>query len=255
MIWLFAATLLALAALSPAFRRFGLAFVGVAILVIIALILINDRAKKVAPPLVEARPAPVPRQPMMDHDDYVLSTQDQRDPDAARRIALTEVRFGEVIAVPDMPLIGTDGAAAGATFRAVQARLYNDSKRFTLTNYSYDLTVQDCVLDRCTTVYEHRHRGVPLLIPPNQARDVTITLLPDSAVQGDRQGTDRCGLHRNPRLSNPRGPAAAGHIARRRQRHHVVKNRHERRATNAVLDGCRESVKSHTDGCYSIDAR
>ncbi len=177
MIWIFAFVLLALAALSPAFRRFGLALVGVAILVIIALILVNDRLKKVVPPVTVA-PPPVPRQRMMDHDDYVLSMRDQRDPLAAQRIGLSEVRFGDVGPAADTPLIGTQGAEP-TVFHEVQARLYNDSKRFTLTNYSYDLTVQDCVAERCTTVYEQSHRGVPLLIPPGQARDVTIALQAD----------------------------------------------------------------------------
>ncbi len=177
MIWIFAAILIALAALSPGFRRFGLALAGVAIILIIILILINDRSKKPSAPMADV-PAPAARQKMMDHDEYVLSMQDKKDPDATHRIALTEVRFGEITPAVDTPSAGPPGGAT-PVFRSVQARLYNDSPRFTLTNYSYDLTVQDCVLERCTTVYEQRQQGLPVLIPPNQARDVTIPLKPD----------------------------------------------------------------------------
>lgn len=178
MIWLFAAVLIALAALSPGFRRFGLALAGAAIVIIVVLILINDRGKKSSAPTVDAPVAPAARQKMMDHDEYVISMQDNKDPEAKRRIALTDVRFGEVAPAADTPLPGAPVAAA-APFRSVQARLYNDSTRFTLTNYSYDLSVQDCILERCTTVYEQRQRGLPVLIPPNQARDVNIALKQD----------------------------------------------------------------------------
>ena len=75
----------------------------------------------------------------------------------------------------------------------MHARLYNDSHQFTLTDYSYYLVVQDCLptttksatanttttndnaADRCTTVYDQRD-SVSLVVPPNQARDVAISI-------------------------------------------------------------------------------
>jgi hypothetical protein len=173
LIWIFAIVLIALAVLSPSFRRFGLALAGAAIALIIVLILINDRNKPVSAPVAEVQSTPTPRQKMMDHDEYMIETQDKRDPDAKRRIALSEVRFGEIQAAAAVP---------GGVFQSVQARLYNDSPRFTLTDYSYDLIVQDCVLERCTVVYEQRKQGVPVVIPPMQARDITIWLKPDAVT-------------------------------------------------------------------------
>ena len=182
MIWLFATILIALSAFSRGFRRFGLALACAAVVIIVALILINDRVKKVPPPMAE-RPAAAAHAKMMDHDEYVISVQDKKDPDARYRISLAEVRFGEITPVLDAPLAGALPAAPAPAFRSVQARLYNDSGRYTLTNYSYDLIVQDCVADLCTTVYEQGQQGVPLVIPPLQARDVAIALKPD-AVSG-----------------------------------------------------------------------
>jgi hypothetical protein len=112
---------------------------------------------------------------MMDHDEYVIERQDKLDPEARTRIPIAEVRFGEI-----QPAAGPQSG----TVQSIQARLYNDSKRFTLTNYAYYLVVQDCIpsklqntpSEQCTTVYDQRRRGIPIEIPPNQARDITISI-------------------------------------------------------------------------------
>jgi hypothetical protein len=75
------------------------------------------------------------------------------------------------------------------TLEAVRARLYNDSARFTLTDYSYALVVQDCPTSQltaahestCTTVLD-RHGWASATVPANQARDVVIEIPNDPAT-------------------------------------------------------------------------
>jgi hypothetical protein len=118
---------------------------------------------------------------MPDLDDYLIERQDKDDPEAKNRISLTEVRFGQI-----KPTFGPQANA----IQSIQARLYNDSKRFSLTDYSYYLIVQDCVgtephdasTAQCTTVYDQRQRGTPVVVPPNQARDITISIPVDSVT-------------------------------------------------------------------------
>jgi len=66
----------------------------------------------------------------------LIERQDKDDPEAKNRISLAEVRFGQ--------LKPTFGPQANA-IQSIQARLYNDSKKFSLTDYSYYLVIQDCV--------------------------------------------------------------------------------------------------------------
>jgi hypothetical protein len=44
-----------------------------------------------------------------------------------------------------------------------------------LTDYGYDLVVQDCIRGVCTTVFE-QHGLSAASVPPNQARDVEIAV-------------------------------------------------------------------------------
>jgi hypothetical protein len=176
MVWIFAAVVLLLALLSPRFRKFGLALAGAAILIIVALILLNERNKpNPATASIDAQTKPATHRRVSDLDDYLIERQDKDDPEAKNRISLTEVRFGQI-----KPTFGPQANA----IQSVQARLYNDSKHFSLTDYSYYLVVQDCVETKphdpssaqCTTVYDQRQRGTPVLVPPSQARDVTISI-------------------------------------------------------------------------------
>src|SRR5450755_3065946 len=137
MVWIVAALVLLFALLSPRFRKFGLALAGAAILIIVVLILLNERNKpNPAPAAIYPKSEPATHSRASDHDDYMIERQDRDDPEAKNRISLTEVRFGQIKS--------TFGPQANA-IQSIQARLYNDSKRFSLTDYSYYLVVQDCV--------------------------------------------------------------------------------------------------------------
>ena len=182
MVWIFAAIVLLLALLSPRFRKFGLVLAGAAILVIVVLILLNERNKpNPAPAAIDSKAKPATHSRISDLDDYLIERQDKDDPEAKSRISLAEVRFGQI-----KPAFGPQANA----IQSIQARLYNDSKRFSLTDYSYYLVVQDCVetaphdpsTAECTTVYDQRQHGTPLVVPPNQARDITISIPVDAAT-------------------------------------------------------------------------
>jgi hypothetical protein len=182
MVWIIAAVVLLLTVLSPRLRKFGFALAGATIVVIVALILLNERNKP-DPALVvtdsDVRRPTHGRVPNM--DEYRIERQDNEDPEAKNRISLTEVRFGQI-----KPTFGPRADA----IQSIQARLYNDSKRFSLTDYSYYLVIKDCVeaephdptAAQCTTVYDQRQRGTPMVVPPNQARDITISIPVDSVT-------------------------------------------------------------------------
>jgi hypothetical protein len=174
MLWLFAAVVSVLAVLSTRFRKFGLAPAAAVIVIIVIVIALNEQNKPTAQPAViysNIKTAAGNR--MLDHDEYEIELQDKDDPEAKGRIPTAEVRFGEI-----QPIFGTQSG----TIQSIQARLHNDSKRFSLTNYSYYLVVRDCIPakpdaaspEQCTTVYDQRKRGAPILVPPAQARDISI---------------------------------------------------------------------------------
>jgi hypothetical protein len=182
MVWIFAAVVLLLAVLSPRSRKFGLVLAAAAIVIIVALILLNERNKpNPAPVPIDSKSRPATHARIPDLDDYLIERQDKDDPEAKNRISLAEVRFGQIKA--------TFGPQPDA-IQSIQARLYNDSKRFSLTDYSYYLVVQDCVEAKphessaalCTTVYDQHQRGTPVVVPPNQARDITISIPVNSAT-------------------------------------------------------------------------
>jgi hypothetical protein len=182
MIWIFAAAVLLLAFLSPRFRKFGFALAGTTILMIVVLILLNERNKPNPPPTaINPESKPATRNRVSNLDDYLIERQDKDDPEAKNRIPLSEVRFGQI-----KPIFGPQANAV----QSIQARLYNDSKHFSLTDYSYYLIVQDCVeakphdpsTAQCTTVYDQRQRGTPVVVPPNQARDISISIPVDSVT-------------------------------------------------------------------------
>jgi hypothetical protein len=181
MIWIpIAVVLLVLSILSPGFRKFGLPLAGAAIVIIVALIVLKERGSpNPAPAAMDTKTRPATHGRLADLDDFLIERQDKDDPEAKTRISLAEVRFGEV-----KPSFGPQENA----IQVIHARLYNDSKRFSLTDYSYYLVVQDCVeasprdpsTPRCTTVYDQRQRGTPVVVPPHQARDITISIPVDT---------------------------------------------------------------------------
>ncbi len=183
MVWIFVAVVfLLLAVLSPGFRKFGLPLAGAAIVIIVALILLNEQNKpNPAPAATDSKVRPATHGRVRDFDDFLIERQDKDDPEAKNRIPLAQVRFGQ--------LKPTFGPQANA-IQSIQARLYNDSKKFSLTDYSYYLVIQDCVETKssvpptaeCTTVYDQRQRGPSVVVPPNQARDITISIPVDSAT-------------------------------------------------------------------------
>jgi len=152
MVWIFAAVVLLLAVLSPRFRKFGLALAGATIVIIVALILLNERNKpNPAPAAIDPKARPAAHSRIPDLDDYLIERQDKDDPEAKTRISLTEVRFGQI-----KPTFGPQANA----IQSIQARLYNDSTRFSLTDYSYYLIVQDCVGTEPMTHHRSMHHGV-----------------------------------------------------------------------------------------------
>ena len=182
MVWIFAAIVLLLALLSPRFRKFGFALAGAAIVIIVVLILLNERNKpNPAAAAYDSKSRTATHSRIADLDDYLIERQDKDDPEAKNRISLDEVRFGQI-----KPTFGPQANA----IQSIQARLYNDSKRFSLTDYSYYLIVQDCTETKphdpstaqCTTVFDQRRRGTPVVVPPNQARDITISIPVDAVT-------------------------------------------------------------------------
>jgi len=178
MVWIFAAIAVLLLFASPRVRSIGLTMLGSVFVVFLLIVLVNRRpvapASLPIPPLANAGAAS--RQ--FDFDKYQQDKKDREDPEARTRIALSEVRFGQVQFVA--------GIDAG-TVETIRARLYNDSRQFTLTDYAYYLEVQDCLPVKpddqhpleCTTVFDQRSMA-SATVPPNQARDVVIEIAKDA---------------------------------------------------------------------------
>ena len=163
MLWIVIFVLVALAFLFPKTRAFSLSAIGVAIFAIVVIVVIAKHGESLAP--VAAAPAAVEQKPV-DFERFHIENLDNADPEAKNRIRVAEIRFGQIRAEA--------GAERGSIGRVV-ARLYNDSATFTLTDYGYDLAVQDCIKAVCTTVFEQRGLSAAS-VPPNQARDVEIAI-------------------------------------------------------------------------------
>lgn len=180
--WVLIAIVLLLIVLSPKFRKLGL-IVGAAVIAGIVIIIIGtSQNKPPAPSKPDVQPPPMSKARLPDPDDYRIERQDKEDPEAKTRIPLSSVRLVQV--KPNFTL-------PSGSMQSIYARLHNDSQRFTLTDYAYYLTVQDCMpgtpsgssADQCTTVYDQRARGIPLVVPPNQARDITLYIPTDPVTQ------------------------------------------------------------------------
>jgi hypothetical protein len=178
-VWIFLAVGVLLIFTSPAVRNIGLAILGSGLVVFLVIVILNRRPAAQAPgagtpPALSAGAA----SRRFDFDQYQRDKKDREDPDAKTRIPLSAVHFDQVQAV--------SGIDPG-TLRSIRARVYNDSKQFALTDYSYYLEVQDCLPakpddkheSQCTTVFD-QNGTVSTTVPPDQARDVLVDLTNDS---------------------------------------------------------------------------
>ena len=163
MLWVLILVSLAFAILSPKHRKYGLIVVGFSVVAVVAVIALVRKDEIVTP---AASGAPARQLRRVDFEQSHIDKLDQEDPDAKNRIALSEIRFDQIRASADLE---------PGTFESIRARLYNDSARFTLTDFAYYLEVQDCVATLCTTIYD-QHGLTSATVPPNQARDVMIEI-------------------------------------------------------------------------------
>jgi hypothetical protein len=163
MLWILVFILVALALLFPKTRAISLSAIGVAIVAIVAIVVIAKRADPVAPGVTAPR---ADEQQPVDFERFHVENLDKADPEAKSRIRVAEIRFDQIRA--------QEGVGRGSIGRIV-ARLYNDSPTYTLTDYGYDLLVQDCIRAVCTTVFD-QHGLSAASVPPNQARDVEIAI-------------------------------------------------------------------------------
>jgi hypothetical protein len=163
MLWILVFMLVALAFLFPKTRAFSLSAIAVAIVAIVVIVVFAKRREPVA--LVTAVPPAVVKKPV-DFERFRIEKLDKADPEAKNRIRVAEIRFDQIHAEP--------GAERGS-IGTIEARLYNDSATYTLTDYGYDLVVQDCIRAVCTTLFE-QHGQSAASVPPNQARDVQIAI-------------------------------------------------------------------------------
>jgi len=162
-LWIVVLILAALAFLFPKTRAFSFSAIAVAIVAVVVIVVFAKRGGPVA--LVSAASPAVEKKPI-DFERFHIENLDRADPEAKNRIRVAEIRFDQIRAEP--------GAERGSIGRIV-ARLYNDSATYTLTDYGYDLVVQDCIRAVCTTVFD-QHGLSAASVPPNQARDVEIAI-------------------------------------------------------------------------------
>jgi hypothetical protein len=163
MLWVLVLVSLALAIVSSRYRRYALLAVGAAVAAIVTVIVVASKNEVVSPP---SSGAPVQRSKRVDFELLHIEKLDKEDPEARTRIAVSEIRFDQI-----RPSPGSDPR----TIESIRARLYNDSARFSLTDFAYYLVVQDCAANACTTIYDQRG-WASVTAPANQARDVTIEI-------------------------------------------------------------------------------
>ena len=168
MLWIVVFILVALAFLFPKTRALSLSAIGVAIVAIVLIVVIAKRGEPVA---LGRAPQPAIEQKPVDFERFHIENLDKADPEAKNRIGVGEIRFDQIRAE-----VGAERGSIGT----IVARLYNDSPAYTLTDYGYDLVVQDCIRAVCTTVFD-QHGLSAASVPPNQARDVQIAIRAGSA--------------------------------------------------------------------------
>lgn len=162
-LWIVTLASLALAVASRRYRRYGLVALGFAAMAVAAAFVLQGRDEVSPPPSPNA---PVQHSQRVDFEQSHVEKLDKEDPGAKIRIAVSEIRFGQI-----RPAEGPEPG----TIESIRARLYNDSASRTLTDYAYYLVVQDCVAKICTTIYDRRGLA-SALVPPNQARDVVVKI-------------------------------------------------------------------------------
>src|ERR1700722_12088698 len=131
MLWVLILVSLAFAIVSPQFRKYGLVAVGLGVLALVAVI-VALRQDEMATPVSAA--IPPQHSVRVDFERSHVDKLDKEDPDAKNRIDVSEVRFDQI-----RPSVNSEPG----TFESIRARLYNDSARYTLTDYAYYLVVQD----------------------------------------------------------------------------------------------------------------
>jgi hypothetical protein len=167
MLWMLVLVSVALAILSPKYRAQSLIAGGIIIVAIVAIVVLTKRGEAPISPLPAIAAQASLQQPKhVDFERFHIENLDKDDPEAKNRIAITEIRFDQI-----RSQVGSQPGTIGA----IGARLYNDSARFTLTDYAYYLVVQDCVKATCTVVYDQRG-WAPASVPANQARDITVAI-------------------------------------------------------------------------------
>jgi hypothetical protein len=163
MLWMLILASLALAIVSRKYRKYGLVVLGIAALTVVAVIVLV-RKDEISP--AASQGIPTQQAKRVDFEQSHVEKLDREDPDAKDRIGLSEIRFDQ---------IRPSGDSEPGTIASIRARLYNDSARFTLTDFAYYLAVQDCVDRVCTTIYDQR--GLEsTMVPAAQARDVMIEI-------------------------------------------------------------------------------
>jgi hypothetical protein len=171
MLWIVVLILVVLAFLFPKTRSFSLSAIGVAIVAIVAAVVI---AKRSEPPAPAATAPPAVEKEPIDFERFHIDKLDKADAEAKNRIRVGEIRFDQVRA---------EAGAERGSVGTIVARLYNDSATYALTDYGYDLVVQDCIRSVCTTVFD-QHGLSAASVPPHQARDVRIPIRDGSTRVG-----------------------------------------------------------------------
>jgi hypothetical protein len=167
MLWILVLVSVAIAIFSPRYRAFSLVAAGVVIVTIVAIVVLANRGDPQTSSLPGVAAQPSVRQAQhVDFEQFHIENLDKQDPDAKNRIAVSEIRFDQIL---------LERGSEPGTIRLIRARLYNDSVRYTLTDFAYYLVVQDCAKSTCTTVYDQRGQAAAL-VPANQARDVAIMI-------------------------------------------------------------------------------
>ncbi len=164
-LWVLILVALALAIASPKYRRFGLLAVALVMVIVVTVIVVASKNEVVTP---SSSIASAQQSKRVDFELLHVEKLDKEDPEARTRIDVSEIRFDQIRPAP-----GSDPR----TIESIRARLYNNSARFSLTDFAYYLVVQDCLAAGCTTIYDQRG-WASVMAPASQARDVTIQIRP-----------------------------------------------------------------------------
>jgi hypothetical protein len=166
-LWIVLLVSVAIAIASPRYRAYCLVAAGIALATIAAIVTLTKRDEPLKASLPHAAvQSSVQEAAHVDFEQLHIENLDKKDPEAKNRIGVAEIRFDQI-----RPELGSERG----TIRLIRARLYNDSAHYALTDYAYYLEVQDCMASACTTVYDQRGQA-SASVPPNQARDVIITI-------------------------------------------------------------------------------